>query len=432
MAIDRPVATALALLLVAVGPGPDGPRSAAAQGQPTSQLVGQAHAQEWEPALDLSHLRPSKASRDFRRPSCELPAGSGKFTGVCTEEISEAPKMLSFCADLVRYRACVPAHQVMWPNWNATAKDMLLKKLFKDMVELRIDRERNVTPDLYVPIHFMSNPDCVNALRNALCWHNFPKCNDVNRSLPLCSSSCNEYYSNCKYQLPGAIFPACKDAVRTSGEAATGSETDSYPPRGLFQSDVRPGPDQVLAEDRPNGAADTCSRQPTDAEIGITAEEAETKWYTTWWGIILLSLAGLVVLAILAYILIPPVLMEYLLQAGARGLRFPLRLWKSLPQIRGRKVLVVLAIVFLGLVGAGMYQIQKGGFRRWDKYQDTKSDVEYQFKAPMMIWGTQATKPLTNQQLSQLKESCTCTGNAYSSHRGLTGLLGIVVAIGWA
>merc|ERR1719359_1058123 len=128
--------------------------------------------------------------------------------------------------------------------------------MFKDMVELRIAREMNVTSQMYVPIHYMSNPNCVHALRNALCWYNFPKCSDNNRSLPLCESTCNEYFSNCKYKPDGSgNFGMCSE-----GDVST---------RGLFQSDVRPGPDQMLAKDRPNDEdIETCSRRPTDDEIG--------------------------------------------------------------------------------------------------------------------------------------------------------------------
>lgn len=397
------------LVLLAAWPGP-------AEGASKPQLVGQPHAQEWEPAMDIDFLRPTVASRDYQRPACELPAGSGKFTGVCTEEIQDAPKLMTFCSDLVRYRACVPAHQVLWPNWNATAKDKLLKKLFKDMVELRIAREQNVTPDMYVPIHYMSNPNCVHALRNTLCWYNFPKCNDLNVSLPLCSSSCNEYYGNCKYKTTAAdgSFGMCQPGPNSDG---------------LFRSGVKPGPDQQFAADRLNKGADTCQRAPTEAEIGITAEEVDPVWYTTWWGISLLIISGLVVVGLLSYILIPPVLMSFLIVTAIKLSWLPYRVWMGLPTLRGNKVLLSLAVVFVALLAVGTYQMLSSGFSRWDQYKDANADVAYQFKPPQFIWGQQATKPLTNQQLRQLKDSCSCTGG---TDRGLPSILVLVVAACWA
>lgn len=372
----------------------------------TSTLVGQSYAPEWQPGLDLAYLRPKEASRDFQRPACELPAGSGKFTGICTEEITDAPKLISFCSDLVRYRACVPAHQVMWPEWNATAKDLLLKAMFKDMVEARVARERNVTPDMYVPIHYLSNPNCVNSLKNALCWYNFPKCDDTNRSLSLCKSTCNEYYTNCKYK------------------SLEGCDASSIDQKGLFQAGVEPGPDQQLAE----AETAVCQRTPTDAEIGITVEEAETPWYKSWYGIIGMSLAGLIVIILLGYILIPPVLMSYLKVQSVRLSWFPYRFWMGIPLLRGRKVLCCMVFVFFALFAAGVYQTISKGFTRWDAWKDDRAEGEYQFQPPQFIWGTQATKPLTNQQLRQLKNSCSCTGGA---NRGLPSIFAVAVAVCW-
>jgi len=307
----------------------------------------------------------------------------------------------------------------MWPNWNATAKDLLIKRLFKDMVELRIERERNITPELYVPIHYMSNPDCVNALRNALCWYNFPKCNDENRSLPLCKSTCNEYYKACKFKPSEAgLFPFC--------------EKSSIEKLGLFNSGIEPGPDQTLAEDKKDTHGqreNTCERQPTDSEIGITAEVAATVWYKTWWGILSLTVGGLVAVALFAFLLIPPVLMEYLVTSFKRLLKMPYKAWMFLPQLKGKKVLIIQIVVFLALMIVGIYNTITGGFSRWNKFKDDHKEAEYQFKPPTYIWGTQAIKPLTNQQLRQMQESCACTGDAF---RDAPCFLSLLAAIAWA
>jgi hypothetical protein len=292
----------------------------------------------------------------------------------------------------------------MWPNWNATSKDILLKGMFKEMVELRLAREMNVTPDLYVPIHYMSNPNCINSLRNALCWYNFPKCDDQNRSLPLCESTCNEYYSNCKYKTADdGSFTFCgRSAVKA---------------KGLFDSGVAPGPDQVLAEDRPQNTG-WCKRVPMDEEIGITVEQEPTPWYKAWWGISLMAIGGMLLLGFLFYALIPRVLRDYLKKTFWRFLRMPYSIWSNLPTMAGKMVFSGLAVVFVAAFAVGAYRIMASGMDRLK--QEKAADSQMQFVPPRYIWGTQATKPLTNTQLRQLKNSCTCTGSA---NRGLPAAL---------
>jgi len=173
--------------------------------------------------LNLVGLRSSPISQDTDRPSCYLPAGSGRATGYCAE-VQEVQEQIEFCRDVVQYRACIPARMPLWSSWNATKKDLLLKGLFKDMVEARIAREMNITPDEYVPVHFLANPDCVAALKNVLCWFNFPKCNDANASLHVCRSSCEQYYTKCKYDSDG----------KNGLHAACQSETVNN--RGIFDS----------------------------------------------------------------------------------------------------------------------------------------------------------------------------------------------------
>lgn len=159
--------------------------------------------------------------------------------------------------------------------------------------------------------------------------------------------------------------------------------------------------------------------------MGITAEEVIPAWYTTWWGIILLSLAGLVVTAFLSWGLIPPVLMSYLIKTAKRVAWSPIKFWLNLPHLRGRKVLAAMVVTFATLVGVGIYQMWQRGFARWDKWEDPTDFETFQFKPAQIIWGTQASKRLTNQQLRQLKHSCTCTGAAY---RGLPGIVALTAA----
>lgn len=67
----------------------------------------------------------------------------------------------------------IPAHQPLWPDWNATKKDAMLSRLFKakikrawfrisaqGVVEKRLAKELNVTPKEFVEIHLLSNKEC--------------------------------------------------------------------------------------------------------------------------------------------------------------------------------------------------------------------------------------------------------------------------------
>merc|ERR1711964_641116 len=107
----------------------------------------------------------------------------------------------------------------MGEHWNVASKDALLGRHFKTAVEQRIAREMAVTPDEYVPVRFTNNPDCVAAYKNALCWYNFPKCGNYNQSLPLCRSTCDNYFAACGFKGRGApLYESCKDhAVEAMG-----------------------------------------------------------------------------------------------------------------------------------------------------------------------------------------------------------------------
>merc|ERR1739848_415235 len=83
----------------------------------------------------------------------------------------------------------------------------------------------NKTDKEYVDVRVLSNAPCMRALKNVLCWYNYPKCNDLNSSLPLCKNSCERFYWNCRYEPSG------------SGEMV-GCSADTVAREGLFGSKV--------------------------------------------------------------------------------------------------------------------------------------------------------------------------------------------------
>jgi hypothetical protein len=116
---------------------------------------------------------------------------------------------MPFCQDVVRYVACVPRYQPLYPNHTLLAKDAWVKATHERVVQERLTQEGNSTlralgmnefgiPGI-VQERFTDNEDCVNAYKNFLCWLNFPRCDDEGRSLILCTSVCENYFRSCRY-----------------------------------------------------------------------------------------------------------------------------------------------------------------------------------------------------------------------------------------
>lgn len=359
-------------------------------------------------APDLAQLRPTIWSSDSARSGCELPAGSGHGSGVCVDDVAALRARLPFCGNAVQYRACVPAQQPLWLSWTASQKDAQLAQLFKAMVENRLAAEMNMTPDVYVEIHFLQNPDCIAQLKNVLCWYNFPKCDDSNTSLPLCTSSCKQYYLKCGYSdllKMGSAGPCSQEQVAQYG---------------LF-NDNAPGPDQILAED-------TSICRSTQAVVASLSDGGATgPWLLTVQGLAVAGLAGSLAIVLAAYLIVPYWMREVALAALWRGLVWPLETWKRLPRLQGRTLLLLLTLTVAGLTGYGLYRriASSGGtFQRFTSPPPTDTGnastglvsaseaTTGHFIPPESIYKERTSQSLTKGQLRQLIGSCTCTGRA--------------------
>jgi hypothetical protein len=116
---------------------------------------------------------------------------------------------MPFCQDVVRYTACVPRYQPLYPNHTLLAKDSWASSTHATVVADRIRHELNETlrglgtNELGIPgpvtERFNENEDCINAYKNFLCWLNFPRCDEEGRSLILCRSVCENYFRSCRY-----------------------------------------------------------------------------------------------------------------------------------------------------------------------------------------------------------------------------------------
>jgi hypothetical protein len=63
----------------------------------------------------------------------------GQDSGVCTpSESLDIP----FCADVVKYTACAPRYQELFPNHTAFAKDKWVRQTYDRVIAARINAER--------------------------------------------------------------------------------------------------------------------------------------------------------------------------------------------------------------------------------------------------------------------------------------------------
>ena len=153
---------------------------------------------------DLIPLLPSSVFSHERYPQCELPRGSGMMSGICLT----VPPDLPFCGEFVDYAVCVPGQNAMWPNWNWTAKDTVVR----DQV-LRVIGERkyaeelslanNGTSDEYLSIRFYGNDPCAAMYKRIVCYYNFPRCEETNPTMAetfaVCTERCVDFFTTCKY-----------------------------------------------------------------------------------------------------------------------------------------------------------------------------------------------------------------------------------------
>ena len=149
---------------------------------------------------DLNMFIPPERSVDSEYPSCTLPFGSRQEDmGVCVPKEYYADQM-TFCAEFVNYRTCVPPLQPLWSDWNVKMKDEVLEAEFKKTVDERIRQEmKKDQAGNYIPVKFAQNMDCIEAFKKALCWANFPSCGEDGTSFPVCRQACEHFMTACKY-----------------------------------------------------------------------------------------------------------------------------------------------------------------------------------------------------------------------------------------
>ncbi|KAH9064715.1 hypothetical protein Ae201684P_003502 [Aphanomyces euteiches] len=104
----------------------------------------------------------------------------GSDTGECTEQ-AEFLQYMPFCGPLLPYTTCVPRAQTLWYNHSVKSKDLFLAQIC--IIEQ--------------PRRGRENKDCQDALKNYMCWLNFPRCDNAGRSLIMCRSVCENFFKAC-------------------------------------------------------------------------------------------------------------------------------------------------------------------------------------------------------------------------------------------
>jgi hypothetical protein len=167
---------------------------------------------------EIASLLPAVKSPDFGLfPSCEVPRGSNMVSsGVC---VPETEVKLDFCGEFVTYASCIPPVNLLWPNWNATAKDNLVQQMFQSAVDQRKKREQDSLTSVgtigYVRMLFTGNDACVSEYKRILCLYNFPACDstvhvsNLSPTYGICAHRCDDFFTRCNFD-PSMVSSVCR------------------------------------------------------------------------------------------------------------------------------------------------------------------------------------------------------------------------------
>lgn len=152
---------------------------------------------------------------------------SGTDSGECRTYDENYPFM-PFCSKYVKYTACVPQFDPVWPNHTLTQKDAWVQRQATAIIQERKRHERNETlkdegvnelgEEGEVTQRFWNGDeedpdgiehaagregtprtDCELSYERFMCYVNFPRCDEEEKSLILCRSVCENYFRSCKY-----------------------------------------------------------------------------------------------------------------------------------------------------------------------------------------------------------------------------------------
>lgn len=105
---------------------------------------------------------------------------------------SNSLSSIDFCKEHLQENVCVPFTHPLWPDWDASSKDIEVQRSFAEFLEARIVDELDSKS---IPT-FTRSSDCIKAYKAVLCLLNFPDCNE-DETFTLCNSICEDYQSKC-------------------------------------------------------------------------------------------------------------------------------------------------------------------------------------------------------------------------------------------
>ena len=163
---------------------------------------------------------------------------AGVDSGEC-RDYEDTRDYMPYCGKFTRYRACVPKFDRIWPNHTLMTKDAWVEETVTKIVQERKEHERNedfrdedinewsgveeqefraegrpfnrfwnndkedpdgITYRLTQGQEGTDITDCEKSFREYMCYMNFPRCDDEDKTLIMCRSACENLMRACHYQ----------------------------------------------------------------------------------------------------------------------------------------------------------------------------------------------------------------------------------------
>lgn len=163
----------------------------------------------------------------------------GYDSGVCEDYSLEGFKgQLEFCGDKVTYRACMPAKP---PSSSEDLNDHT--KIEKDKW---VAEQYAIITEWYKGNHTghdgktSANADCMSAFKNFMCWYNFPRCSNLDVSLVMCRTVCENMMIACGITKTSPFW-RCGDPQYMNGLSPEVSESVDQRGYKVWKRDFFPG-----------------------------------------------------------------------------------------------------------------------------------------------------------------------------------------------
>jgi hypothetical protein len=135
---------------------------------------------------------------------------AGYDSGECVDE-NFFDVQLDFCGEFITYRACMPIENTaVYPNHTISKKDAWVQTMYEQIVEERVEVETDDDllaaqlnefgdPGIIMPRFTDEDrfPNCLTSFKAYMCYINFPRCDEQDKSLIMCKSTCQNLMDTC-------------------------------------------------------------------------------------------------------------------------------------------------------------------------------------------------------------------------------------------